>query len=84
MLEELLAHGTNPGVEPGAVQRVGEIVSRGSGLHHVRENFVERADLLNGPLWTRSVCGVGLGVGSSRLRDWASSTQSSNLSVARS
>ena len=43
-----------------AGQREGLVV-QGPGLHHVRENFVERADLLNRPLRTRTVGGVGAG-----------------------
>ena len=68
--QELLAHGANPGAAAGAVQRVVESarlgqregpVVQGPGLHHMRENFVERADLLNRPLRTRTVGGVGAG-----------------------
>ena len=68
--QELLAHGENPGAATGTVQRVAESarlgqrqrpVVQGPGLHHVRENFVERADLLNRPLRTRMVGGVGAG-----------------------
>ena len=60
----------NPGAAAGAVQRVVEnarpgqregAVVQGPGLHHVRENFVEQADLLNRPLRTRTVGGVGAG-----------------------
>ena len=68
--QELLAHGTHPGVAASPVQRVVEsarlgqrkrLVVQGPELHHVRENFVERADLLNRPLRTRTVGGVGAG-----------------------
>ena len=33
----------------------------GAGLHDLRERFVERADLMNRPLRTRTVGGVGAG-----------------------
>ena len=68
--QELLAYGANPGAAAGSVQRVVEsarlgqrerLVVQGPGLHHVRENFVERADLLNRLLQTRTVGGVGAG-----------------------
>ena len=68
--QKLLTHGANPGAAAGTVQRVVESagpgqrerpVVQGPGLHHVRENFVERADLLNRPLRTRMVGGVGAG-----------------------
>jgi hypothetical protein len=58
----------NPGDTAGRIQCVAEgagfaqcegPVVQGTGLHHVRENFVERADLLNRPLRTRTVGGVG-------------------------
>jgi hypothetical protein len=51
---------------PGAPRSVAAstldgLVVQGPGLHHGRENFVERADLLNRPLRTRAVGGVGAG-----------------------
>ena len=68
--QKLLAHGANPGATAGPVQRVVESaglgqrerpVVQGPGLHHVEENFVERADLSMRPLRTRMVGGVGAG-----------------------
>ena len=70
--QELLAQGANPGVAAGAVQRVVESARAGQrespvvkspGLHELKDkkNFVERADLLNRPLRTRMVGGVGAG-----------------------
>lgn len=69
--QELVAHGANPGTAAGPVQRVVESARagqrerdlvQGPGLHHLRENFVARADLLNRPLRTRMVGGVGGGL----------------------
>ena len=66
--QELLAHGENPGGATGTVQRVVESaraaqrerpVVQGPGLYGL--NFVERADLLNRPLRTCMVGGVGAG-----------------------
>ena len=67
--QELLAHGQNPGdatgVEQhmvgsaGATEREGSVV-QGPGLH-ASENFVAQANLLNRPLRTRTVGGVGAG-----------------------
>ena len=71
--QELLAHGENPGIAAGVVQRVVESARAGQrerpvvkspGLHELRdmnESFVERANLLNRPLRTRMVGGVGAG-----------------------
>ena len=68
--QELLAHGAYPGAAAGAVQRVVEsaragqregAVVQGPGLHHLNKHFVERANLLNRPLRTRTVGGVGAG-----------------------
>ena len=70
--QELLAHGANPGAAAGTVQRVVESARAGQrerpvvkspGLHELKDkkNFVERADLLNRPLRTRTVGGVGAG-----------------------
>ena len=68
--QELLTHGANPGAAAGTVQRVVESARagqrerplvQGPGLHHVEENFVERADLSMRPLRTRMVGGVGAG-----------------------
>ena len=70
--QELLAHGANPGGAAGTVQRVVESARAGQrerpvvkspGLHELKDkqNFVERADLLNRPLRTRMVGGVGAG-----------------------
>ena len=68
--QELLAHGANPGAAAGTVQRVLESARAGqrerpvvqsAGLHHEGKDFVERADLLNRPLRTRMVGGVGGG-----------------------
>ena len=69
--QELLAHGENPGSAAGSIQCVVEgtgIVQRerpvvqGPGLHgKERKSFVERANLLNRPLRTRTVGGVGAG-----------------------
>ena len=67
--QELLAHGQNPGdptgVEQhmvgsaGATQRERPVV-QGPGLH-AEQNFVAHANLLNRPLRTRTVGGVGAG-----------------------
>ena len=66
---QLLAHGTHPGDTTGAEQHMvgsagtteceGPVV-QGQGLH-VKEDFVVQADLLNRPLRTRMVGGVGAG-----------------------
>jgi len=69
-----LAHGKSPGGAAGTVQRVVESarfgqrkrpVAQGTGCHdlklELRKRFVERADLLNRPLRTRTVGGVGAG-----------------------
>ena len=67
--QDLLAHGANPGGAAGIVQRVVEDaragqrqgpVGQGAGLRQLRD-FVERANLLNRPLRTRTVGGVGAG-----------------------
>ena len=66
--QELLAHGANSGIATSDVQRVvgctgaGQLarpVAQGPGIYAL--NFVERADLLNRPLRTRTVGGVGAG-----------------------
>ena len=70
--QELLAHGENPGAAAGTVQCVVESaglgqrqrpVVQGPGLRDLIGNrlLVERADLLNRPLRTRTVGGVGAG-----------------------
>ena len=70
--QELLAHGENSGGAAGVVQRVVESAGTGQreravvkspGLYELKDkkNFVERADLLNRPLRTRTVGGVGAG-----------------------
>ena len=68
--QQLLADVQNSGDQPGHFQRVvtgarfaqceGPVV-QGTGLYgkEEEENFVERADLLNRPLRTRKVGGVG-------------------------
>jgi hypothetical protein len=56
--------GEGSGLWLGAACKAGQrqrLVVQGPGLHRVRENFVERADLLNRPLRTRTVGGVGAG-----------------------
>jgi hypothetical protein len=56
--------GEGLGLRPGAACKAGQregLVVQGPGLHHVRENFVERADLSMRPLRTRTVGGVGAG-----------------------
>ena len=67
----LLAHGQNPGTTARIVQRVVEmprlgqhqrLLDQGSGLRYrSRPGDIERADLLNRPLRTRMVGGVGAG-----------------------
>ena len=67
-----MAYGENPGIAAGTVQRVVESarvgqrespVVKSPGLHELKDkkNFVARADLLNRPLRTRTVGGVGAG-----------------------
>ena len=77
--QKLLAHGENPDSAAGIVQgvvkgaRLGQRqrpVVQGVGLHPLT-NFVERADLLNRPLRTRTVGGGGPGEKNLRLPDWA-------------
>lgn len=67
--QELVAHGAHLGVAASTVQRVVESARSGqrekpvvqsAGLHELN-GFVERADLLNRPLRTRTVGGVGAG-----------------------
>jgi hypothetical protein len=48
-------------VESAGLGQRERAVAQGPGLHHVRENFVEHADLLNRPLRTRTVGGAGAG-----------------------
>ena len=68
--QQLLADVQNPGDSAGRIQRVVEgagfaqcegPVVQSSGLHgkETGKSFVERADLLNRPLRTRTVGGVG-------------------------
>ncbi|MDO9571864.1 MAG: hypothetical protein Q7J58_21140, partial [Hydrogenophaga sp.] len=69
--QQLLADVQNTGDQPGHLQRVvtgarfaqrERTVVQGTGLYgkeEKREGFVERADLLNRPLRTRTVGGVG-------------------------
>ena len=67
--QKLLAYGTNPSDTTGAEQRM--VGSAGtlecertvvqSPRLHTKENFVEQANLLNRPLRTRMVGGVGAG-----------------------
>ena len=69
--QQLLADVQNPGDQPGHFQRVvtgarfaqrERPVVQGTGLYgKERKGFVERADLLNRPLRTRTVGGVGAG-----------------------
>lgn len=69
--QQLLADVQNPGDQPSDIQRVAKgarfaqcegPVVQGTGLHgKEEENFVERAALLNRPLRTRTVGGVGAG-----------------------
>ena len=71
------AHGASPGSAAGTVQRVVEgarlgkrqrPVVQGAGLRQLTD-FVERANLLNRPLRTRTVGGVGAGGEKPRLPD---------------
>ena len=71
--QELLAHGENPSGAAGTVQCVADGAGLGqregsvvqvAGLHGregLKRNFIKRADLLNRPLRTRMVGGVGAG-----------------------